>query len=198
MKLTRAQTQKIIRLLTLLLALAFLAWFNDSPSETATVAAPHAAAASTPSASTTHEKFLVGRVVAVADGDTVTVLDAQKQQHRIRLVGIDAPESKQAFGQKSKDQLAQWVHGQEVRIEHTKTDRYKRILGKIWVQDRDINLAMVESGMAWYYKQFSRDLSPSDRTLYEKAEARARQQRLGLWADAHPQAPWDFRRQQRQ
>lgn len=196
MKLTRAQTQKIIRLLTLLLALAFLAWFNDSPSETTRATAPKAEAATAPSA--VQDRFLVGRVVGVSDGDTVTVLDAQKKQHRIRLVGIDAPESKQAFGQKSKDLLAQWVHGQEVRIEHTKTDRYNRILGKIWIEERDINLAMIESGMAWYYKQFSRDLSPSDRALYEKAEARARQQRLGLWADAQPQAPWDFRRQQRQ
>jgi endonuclease YncB( thermonuclease family) len=198
MKLPRAQTTKFIRLITLLLFLALLAWFNDSPSETTSVAAPHAAAASTPSASSIHEKFLVGRVVAVADGDTVTVLDAQKQQHRIRLVGIDAPESKQAFGQKSKDQLARWVHGQEVRVEHTKTDRYKRILGKVWIEDRDINLAMVESGMAWYYKQFSKDLSPTDRALYAQAEEAARTKRLGLWADAHPQAPWDFRRQQRQ
>ena len=196
MKLTRAQTQKIIRLLTLLLALAFLAWFNDSPSETTRTTVPQKEAATAPSA--VQDNFLVGRVVGVADGDTVTLLDAQKKQHRIRLVGIDAPESKQAFGQKSKDLLAQWIRGQEVRIEHTKTDRYNRILGKIWVQDRDINLAMIESGMAWYYKQFSRDLSPSDRELYEKAEARARQQRVGLWADAHPQAPWDFRRQQRQ
>ena len=196
MKLTRAHTQKIIRLLTLLLALAFLAWFNDSPSETTNATAPKTESVTAPSA--VQNNVLVGRVVGVTDGDTVTVLDAQKKQHRIRLVGIDAPESKQAFGQKSKDLLAQWVYGQEVRIEHTKTDRYKRILGKVWIEDRDINLAMVESGMAWYYKQFSRDLSPSDRALYEKAETSARQQRLGLWADAHPQAPWDFRRQQRQ
>jgi endonuclease YncB( thermonuclease family) len=183
MRLTRAQSTKIIRLITLLLFLAVLAWFNDSPSET-TAPAPSG-------------PYLVGRVVAVADGDTVTVLDANKQQHRIRLVGIDAPESKQAFGQRSKDQLARWIHGQEVRVEHTKTDRYNRILGKVWLDERDINLAMIEAGMAWYYKQFSRDLTPTDRSLYEQAELAARQQQLGLWADAHPQAPWDFRRNRR-
>lgn len=178
-----ARNTKIIRFITLLLFLAILAWFNDSPSETATVAP------SSPD--------LVGRVVVVADGDTLTVLDAQKQQHRIRLVGIDAPESKQAFGQKSKDQLARWVHGQEVRVEHSKTDRYQRVLGKVWLGERNINLAMIEVGLAWYYKQFARDLTPTDRRLYEQAEQAARQQQLGLWADAHPQAPWDFRRSAR-
>jgi endonuclease YncB( thermonuclease family) len=195
MKLARATHTKVIRLVTLLLFLALLAWFNDSPSESNRGTAPTPAATNTRSA--TDENLLVGRVVGVADGDTVTVLDAQKKQHRIRLVGIDAPESKQAFGQKSKDQLARWVHGQEVRIEHTKTDRYNRILGKVWLEDRDINLAMIEAGMAWYYKQFSRDLTPADRNLYEQAELAARQQQLGLWADADPQAPWDFRRNRR-
>ena len=195
MTLTRSQTTKLIRFVTLLLSLAVLAWLNDSPSESAAASASQPQAVVQQTAS--QANLLVGRVVAVADGDTVTVLDAEKKQHRIRLVGIDAPESKQAFGQKSKDQLARWVHGQEVRVEHTKTDRYNRILGKVWMGDRDINLAMIEAGMAWYYKQFSRDLSPTDRALYAQAEEAARQQRQGLWTDAHPQAPWDFRRQQR-
>jgi endonuclease YncB( thermonuclease family) len=180
MKLSRATHTKVIRLVTLLLFLALLAWFNNSPSE---------ANSPTPSG-----PYLMGRVVAVADGDTVTVLDANKQQHRIRLIGIDAPESKQAFGQKSKDQLAHWIYDQEVRVEHTKTDRYNRILGKVWLGERDINLAMIEAGMAWYFKQFSNDLSPADRNLYEQAELTARQQQRGLWTDAHPKAPWDFRR----
>ena len=184
MSLTRAHSTKIIRLVTLLLFLAVLAWFNNSPSETV--------AATEPSG-----PYLVGRVVAVADGDTVTVLDAHQQQHRIRLVGIDAPENRQAFGRQSGELLRSWIHGQEVRVEHTKTDRYNRILGKIWFEDRDINLAMVEAGMAWYYRHFARDLDPADRERYDQAEAQAREQRLGLWADPNPQAPWDFRRQRR-
>jgi len=186
MKLSRAQSTKIIRLFTLLLFLAVLAWFNNGNTETA---APTGGSPSGP--------YLLGRVVAVADGDTVTVLDAHQQQHRIRLVGIDAPENRQAFGRKSGDLLRSWVHGQEVRVEHTKTDRYNRILGKIWLDERDINLAMIEAGMAWYYQQFARDLSPADREPYAQAETQARAQRLGLWADPDPQAPWDFRRQRR-
>lgn len=185
MTVTPARIQKSIRLVALLLLLAFLAWFSDGASTSDTPTAP------TPG-------FIEGRVVAVADGDTVTVLDAYKQQHRIRLVGIDAPESRQAYGQQSTRQLADWVFGKEVRVQHEKTDRYRRVLGVIWLDGQDMNLAMVQVGMAWHYKQYQRDQAPADRQRYAQAEVAARQQRLGLWADAHPTAPWDFRRAQRQ
>lgn len=142
-------------------------------------------------------EVLVGRVIAVADGDTVTVLDASRQQHRIRLVGIDAPERGQAFGNRARQHLADRVFQREVQVEYDKRDRYGRILGKIVLDGEDINLMMVRDGMAWHYRQFQRDQRPADRTLYADAEREARAAGRGLWADAHPQPPWEFRRQNR-
>ena len=78
-----------------------------------------------------------GRVVAVTDGDTIKVLDPDKVQHKIRLTGIDAPESKQPFGNASRKHLASMVAGKQVRIQYDKKDRYGRILGKVWVQPSD-------------------------------------------------------------
>jgi hypothetical protein len=70
----------------------------------------------------------------VADGDTITVLDADRQQHKIRLQGIDAPEKAQPFGQRSKESMSTLVFGKDVRVEWEKRDKYKRIVGKVWVQ----------------------------------------------------------------
>ena len=95
-----------------------------------------------------------GRVVGVADGDTVTVLDASKSQHRIRLQGIDAPESRQAFGTRSKQHLSDLVFDREVSVEWQKLDRYGRVLGKVLVGGRDLCLAQVRAGMAWHYKYY--------------------------------------------
>lgn len=142
-------------------------------------------------------EVLIGRVIAVADGDTVTVLDASRQQHRIRLVGIDAPERGQAFGNRARQHLADRVFQREVQVEYDKRDRYGRILGKIVLDGEDINLMMVRDGMAWHYRQFQRDQRPADRALYADAEREARAAGRGLWAEAHPQPPWEFRRQNR-
>ena len=85
----------------------------------------------------THADTITGRVVGVADGDTVTVLDADKVQHKIRLAGIDAPEKAQAFGTRSKQNLSDLVFGKDVRVDWDKRDRYGRIVGKVWVQPSD-------------------------------------------------------------
>lgn len=138
-----------------------------------------------------------GRVVGVSDGDSITVLDADKQQHKVRLGGIDAPEQKQAFGQASKRHLSNLVFGKAVSVETKKRDRYGRQIGKVLVDGRDANLAQVEAGLAWHYKQYAAEQSHSDRQLYSAAEESAQALRKGLWQDRSPMAPWDFRRQQR-
>jgi endonuclease YncB( thermonuclease family) len=84
-----------------------------------------------------HADTLTGRVVGVTDGDTITVLDANRQQHKIRLGGIDAPEKAQPFGQRSKENLSRLVFNKEVQVDWTKRDRYQRIVGKVWVQPSD-------------------------------------------------------------
>ena len=134
-----------------------------------------------------------GRVVSLSDGDTITILDKANVQYKIRLSGIDAPERKQAFGTKSRQHLAQVVFGKEVAVEWHKVDRYKRLLGKVIVNGVDANLEQVRAGLAWHYKYYQREQSPHDRDAYAKAEVEARIARRGLWQDAEPLPPWDYR-----
>jgi endonuclease YncB( thermonuclease family) len=141
-----------------------------------------------------HAEVIVGRVVGVTDGDTVTVLDTSNIQHKIRLAGIDAPEKKQAFGQRSKQSLSDIVFNKTVQVETTKKDRYGREIGKILVNGLDVNLEQVKRGFAWHYKAYQREQSANDRSLYELAETKARTAKLGLWSDIEPVPPWGFRK----
>jgi endonuclease YncB( thermonuclease family) len=141
---------------------------------------------------------LSGRVVRIADGDTITVLDASNTQHRIRLQGIDAPESKQDFGTQSKKKLSGLIFGKDVEVVYEKTDQYGRLLGKVLLDGRDINLEQVRSGMAWHFKEYEREQSIEDRELYARAEDEARSARRGLWVDKNPVEPGEFRRTERQ
>lgn len=137
-------------------------------------------------------------VVGIADGDTVTVLDSAKQQHKIRLMGIDAPEKAQAFGNRSKQSLSTLAYGQTVSVEWSKTDRYGRLVGKlVSAKGTDINLEQVKRGMAWHYKEYQREQPPEDRASYAAAEEGAKESRRGLWADPAPMAPWQFRKARR-
>lgn len=140
-----------------------------------------------------HADTLLGKVISVADGDTITVLDADKVQHKIRLAGIDAPEKKQAFGNRSKESLSDLVFDKTVNVETEKRDRYGRQIGKVLVDGQDVNLVQVERGMAWFYRQYQREQSPNDRKLYEAAEDAAKAGRRGFWRDSDPVPPWDFR-----
>ena len=139
----------------------------------------------------------MGRVVRIADGDTITVLDGANAQHRIRLQGIDAPESHQAFGTQSKNNLSDMIFDREVTVEYDKLDQYGRIVGKILLDGKDVNLEQIKAGMAWHYKEYQREQSPTDRDLYAHAEDEARNARRGLWKDADPVEPSAFRRDEK-
>lgn len=130
---------------------------------------------------------LQGRVVGISDGDTITLLDAEKNQHKIRLEGIDAPEERQAFGTRAREALGKKVHEQNIRVEWSKLDTYGRILGDVFIGDRHINREMVEEGWAWHFKKYSS--SP----VLATAEVKARNARAGLWSAADPLPPWEFR-----
>ncbi len=136
---------------------------------------------------------LEGRVVRVADGDTLTVLDAGKKQHRIRLASIDAPEKGQAFGTRSRENLAKWVFRRDVIVEWHKKDRYGRLVGVVFVDGHDVNLEQVRAGFAWWYRDYAREQTPEDREVYELAENAAKERKLGLWADPKPVPPWEWR-----
>lgn len=140
---------------------------------------------------------IFGRVVKVVDGDTVTVLDSQMVQHKIRLAGIDAPEKNQPFANRSKESLSDLAFEKIVTVETEKRDRYGREVGKVLVDGRDLNLIQVESGMAWHYKAYRREQSLIDRNLYDAAEVDARAAGRGLWRDADPMPPWNFRKEKR-
>ena len=138
-------------------------------------------------------EILRGKVVKIADGDTLTLLDRSKQQHKVRLIGIDAPERKQPFGTVSRQNLADLVFGKEVAVEWHKQDRYQRVLGKVLLNGKDVNLEQIKAGLAWHYKQYDRDQLPADRKLYAEAQKAASLKGTGLWNDPAPVAPWDFR-----
>ena len=136
---------------------------------------------------------LLGKVINVADGDTITVLDDTHTQHKIRLTGIDAPEKRQAFGNVSKQSLVEQVAGQSVAVEWVKVDKYGRKVGKVLLAGLDCNLVQIKRGLAWHYKQYQREQSPTDQQSYAAAEIEARAAKLGLWRDADPMPPWEFR-----
>ena len=136
---------------------------------------------------------IVGRVVGVADGDTLTVLDALKHQHKIRLSGIDAPEGGQAFGQRSKQALSDCAFGKQVTVDGDKLDRYGRTIGKVMVGNIDCNLRQAELGMAWHFKKYASERPPTENKRYAAAEDAARAAKRGLWADTRAMPPWEWR-----
>ena len=145
---------------------------------------------------------LTGKVVSVADGDTLTLLTFDKQQHRIRISGIDAPEKAQPFGDRSRQNLLAMARGKDARAECPKTDRYGRKVCKVWVQPSDcptcgltldVGYAQISTGLAWWYRAYAREQSAEDRGRYESEENEARLRKRGLWVDDVPVPPWGWR-----
>jgi len=149
------------------------------------------------SSSTAQPRTITGKVVYVADGDTLTVLDDHNRQHKVRLDGIDAPESAQAYGDTAKKSLSDLVLGKTVTVTRSRVARNGWIVGKVTLSGRDINLEQIRRGYAWFYRAYAKELSRDDATAYEQAEAIAREKQLGLWAGPEPIAPWDLRAAQR-
>ena len=139
---------------------------------------------------------LTGKVVGVSDGDTLKVFDENQRVHTIRLMGIDAPEKAQPFGQRAKQSLSELVYQQQVQVEWHKQDRYGRILGLVRTRSgTDMCLEQLKRGMAWHYKQYMHEQSAQDQIAYALAEEATRAGRLGLWQDSAPTPPWQWRRQ---
>ncbi len=128
-----------------------------------------------------------GRVVGVSDGDTLVVLDGSKHSHRVRLAEIDAPEKRQAFGERSKQSLSDLCYGKSAVVKAKEYDRYGRVVGRVFCEGIDANAAQVERGMAWVYERYSED--PALRAY----QAKAQREKRGLWAAANPTPPWEFR-----
>ena len=137
-------------------------------------------------------EILIGKVVAVADGDTLTLLDATQRQHKIRLAAIDAPEKYQPFGNKAKQTLAEICFGKEAEAIIETKDRYGRYVAEVYCEGINANESLLSEGMAWVYIQHAKKFPH-----YIDRENSARTDRAGLWADQHPIPPWEFRRNKR-
>lgn len=136
---------------------------------------------------------LMGRVVGVLDGDTIEVLRDDKALFRVRFAGIDAPEKTQPFGQVAKKMMSELAYKKDVVVTWRKKDRYGRIVGKVEHGGADLGLAMIREGLSWHFKKYQSEQSKSDRKKYSDAALEARADRIGLWSDTEPIAPWDYR-----
>ena len=148
-------------------------------------------------ASTAYSDTLTGRVVGISDGDTLTLLDESRKQHKIRLAGIDTPEKGQPFGEYCKKSLSDLAYNRIVTIESNKLDHYGRFIGKVLVDGQDVNLEQVRRGCGWHYKKYQNEQSLEDRLSYNAAEESARAGGQGLCADRDPVPPWEWRKAQR-
>lgn len=135
---------------------------------------------------------LDGRVVNVHDGDTLTILSA-RQQIRVRLADIDAPELGQGFGRASRESLAALCAGQQSAVTPTATDRYGRTVARVSCRSTDAATHQVASGMAWVFTRYA----PTGSPLYSLQGA-AKAERRGLWSAPQPVPPWEWRRAQKQ
>lgn len=116
-----------------------------------------------------HADTLSGKVIKVADGDTITILSGGVA-HRVRLSGVDAPEKGQPFGEVARKSLADLVSGREVVVESHKADRFGRKVGVVAVDGQDVGLRQLELGLAWHYKKYEREQTSVDRERYAAPE----------------------------
>jgi micrococcal nuclease len=128
--------------------------------------------------------------VSVTDGDTIKVLK-EGIQVKIRLAAIDCPEKGQPYGQAARKFTAGLVAGKIVKVWPTDTDRYGRTIAFVFVGVVDLNKELLKAGLAWHYKQYSRDPELA------KLEFEARSKKVGLWKEPDQVAPWKWRKKKR-
>jgi endonuclease YncB( thermonuclease family) len=198
----RLKPNKIIPILVLVMGLLGF-YFSPYGPKTSTEARPVES-----EISTNFNGVYWATVTRISDGDTLTVKDSLGINQKIRLHAVDAPELNQRSGEESKSWLTQQLLNQRVKILVNNTDRYKRQVAKVVLptesckqrlckDETDINLKAIETGHAWWYREFSRSQNSEDQELYETAEKTAKKQGLGLWKHSEPQAPWQWRSEQR-
>ncbi|WP_026914889.1 thermonuclease family protein [Christiangramia portivictoriae] len=135
-----------------------------------------------------NQKIINGKVIKIADGDTFTMLFENGFEVRVRLDGIDTPERKQPYSKAAKKALSNLIFGKNVTVYYTKKDGYGRVLGEIFIDNINVNRELVRQGLAWHYKKYS-----DDRTL-AKLEKEAQLNKMGLWQEPNPVAPWTYRK----
>lgn len=131
------------------------------------------------------------------DGDSIKLQTPDRSVLEIRFAGSDTPETGQAYWKVARGVLRSLVDGQTVTVSCYKRDHHDRDVCRVFVGSMDVGLETVKRGVAWYAYQFSHELSASEQRDYAAAEQRAREQRLGLWAEPDPMPPWECRRLRR-
>lgn len=134
------------------------------------------------------DTFIEGRIVRVADGDTVIILTEDKQQVRIRLADIDCPEKSQDFDNKATLLVRELCYNKEAKVIKTGTDRYGRTLGVLYVDSINVNEVLVRQGLAWHYKRYT------DCHRLDSLEKIARKEKLNIWSLPNPIPPWVYRK----
>ena len=143
------------------------------------------------------QNYVSVTVLRVSDGDTITVKSAE-DTFKIRVAGIDAPESKQLHGKESGNALRSLLKNRSVTASCFKIDKYQRKICRIRTDlEKDVALAMISSGNAWWYKEFAKDQTALEQGLYQAAEKKAQKDRVGLWTADEPVPPWVWRKQQK-
>lgn len=137
--------------------------------------------------------LIQGTVVVVYDGDTVSVQAMDGKIYAIRLQGIDAPEGKQNYGEKSQQTLADLILDKNVIVVVDKQDLYDRYIGNVYYQGQDVSLLQIKAGMAWYFRKYANDQTAENRKRYAQTETDARSSGIGLWEEKEPKPPWEFR-----
>lgn len=195
----KTQPKYTIGSLLLLLAFVFYMGYRSAsdkpvPEEKAPIEKPVKAKKSKSKAkkSLRHLTVFTGKVVGIKDGDTFEIL-YDSITERVRLAEIDCPEKSQAFGKNARQYASDLCFGKTVTVTSDgKRDRYGRVVGTITTTDgTNVNEELVKAGLAWHYKHYSKS-----KTL-DAIEEQARKQKIGLWADKDPVAPWDWRKERR-
>jgi len=131
------------------------------------------------------------KVIGVNSGDSIVVLLDDNTQLRVRLEGIDCPELQQEYGDSAKLATVAFCFKKRVRIEKVGEDMYGRTLAFVYVDDLCLNKELIRLGLAWHYAAYNAD------TTLAQLELEARKNKVGLWKQSDPLAPWDFRRKQK-
>jgi endonuclease YncB( thermonuclease family) len=137
--------------------------------------------------------FIDGEVTSVISGDSFFIKLENGRKFPVKLQGIAAPERRQPYATESRQRLSERVMSKNVRVFFRFTDALGRVLGKIIIAGEDIGLSQISYGHAWFYRTFPNELLDDDLLLYTEEEAAAKKDKIGLWKDNSPVAPWTYR-----
>jgi len=141
---------------------------------------------------------LHGRITGIVDGDTINVLILGKQQIRVRIAFVDAPEKGQAFGQRAKQAVSELVFGKDVKLRPHAIDRYGHLVARVIIDNQDAGLELLKQGLCWVYEKYIGEAPPEIQTSSWAAQAAAQSGKVGLWQDTVPVPPWEWRKEIRE